>query len=140
MKFNIKFPKFIRFALVGVVNTFIDLGFLNMLIFVFGLGHPYLFSVYKGFSFVCALINSYFMNRSFTFESKENSKKTFYLFVFYSLIGFVVNVASSSLVFYILSSQYIAINAHVSATLSGLIGTVLGLLVNYICYNFLVFK
>lgn len=131
-------PKFIRFAIVGVINTAVDLGILNILIGIFGLTQHFSFSLHKSVSFVCALLNSYFMNKSFTFEMKENSKKTFYLFVFYSLIGFVVNVASSSFIFYLLSVGQI--NTHIVASVSGLVGTAFGLLVNYICYNFLVFK
>jgi len=140
MIFNFKIPKFIRFALVGVVNTLIDLGVLNLLIFIFGVVQPLSFSFFKGISFVCALVNSYFMNKNFTFESKENSSKTFSLFVFYSLVGFVVNVASSSMMFSFLISSQIHLNTHLLATISGIFGTALGLSVNYISYNFLVFK
>jgi putative flippase GtrA len=140
MKFNFKIPKFIRFALVGVVNTLIDLGILNLLIFIFGVVQPLSFSIFKGISFVCALVNSYFMNKNFTFESKENSPKTFSLFVFYSLIGFLVNVASSSFMFSFLEGSQLDLNTHILATISGIFGTVLGLAVNYISYNFLVFK
>ena len=82
MKFNLVIPKFIRFAIVGVINTIIDLGLLNILISIFGLAQPFLFSFYKGISFIiCALLNSYFMNKRFTFKVKEN-KNILSIFLF----------------------------------------------------------
>lgn len=135
-----KTPKFVRFVVVGIVNTAIDLGVLNILIVIFGLAQPSLFSFYKSASFICALINSYFMNKSFTFGIKENKQKTFYLFIFFSLIGFMVNVTSSSLVFYALSSLSKDYSVHFLATISGIAGTVLGLSINYLSYKYIVFK
>lgn len=135
-----KTPKIIRFAAVGVANTVIDLGILNILIFIFGLTQPFLFSFYKSTSFICALLNSYFMNKSFTFGIKESKQKTFYLFVFFSLIGFMVNVTSSSFVFYALSSLGKDYAVHFLATISGIAGTVLGLSINYLSYKYIVFK
>lgn len=140
MKFNLVIPKFIRFAIVGVINTIIDLGLLNILISIFGLAQPFLFSFYKGISFICALLNSYFMNKRFTFKVKENKKYTFHLFIFFSLVGFIINVVSSSLLFYILSANQISLNTYIIATLSGIFGTILGFLINYINYNYFVFK
>lgn len=134
-----KTPRFVRFMVVGVVNTAIDLGVLNILIVIFGLTQPFLFSFYKSISFICALLNSYFMNKSFTFGIKENKQKTFYLFILFSLIGFMVNVTSSSLVFYALSlSKYYSV--HLLATISGIAGTILGLFINYLSYKYIVFK
>lgn len=140
MKFNLVIPKFIRFVVVGIINTSIDLGLLNILIAIFGVSQPFLFSFYKAISFIFALLNSYFMNKSFTFKIEENKRQTFYLFIFFSLIGLMVNVVSSSLLFYFLSSSHISFNTHIVATFSGIFGAILGLLINYINYNYFVFK
>ncbi|KKT22093.1 MAG: Membrane protein, GtrA superfamily [Candidatus Nomurabacteria bacterium GW2011_GWF2_43_8] len=140
MKLNLAIPKFIRFAIVGVVNTVIDLSILNILILIFGLSQPFLFPFYKGFSFICAFLNSYFMNKNFTFRSKENKKYTFYIFCFFSFVGFLMNVIFSSLLFFTLISSHIFLNTHIIATFSGIFGTIVGLIINYLSYNNLVFK
>lgn len=140
MKSNLVIPKFIRFLIVGIANTAIDLGLLNILIAVFGLAQPFLFSLYKGVSFFCALLNSYYLNKNFTFKFRENRKRTFPLFILFSLTAFLVNVISASLLFHLLSSGQFSASPHLVATASGLFGAILGLFVNYSSYNYLVFK
>jgi putative flippase GtrA len=132
--------RFARFAIVGGVNTAVDLGVLNLLIALFGVANPFIFSIYKGISFVCAVVNSYFMNKYFTFGHRQNSRKIFYVFVFFSLIGFVINVTISSVVFYVLGFYSHIFSDHIIATISGIIGNIFGLAINYINYSYFVFK
>ncbi len=80
------------------------------------------------------------MNKRFTFDDKLSSRRTFYLFIFFSLIGFVVNVTVSTLAFYGLSFYTSTLSVASMATISGLIGTVFGLFVNYATYSYFVFK
>lgn len=140
MLFNLRYSKFVRFVFVGVVNTLIDLGVLNLLVFLFGVTSPLSFSFYKSVSFVCALVNSYFLNKNFTFQFKENNMRTFYSFVLFSLVGFSVNVIFSGLSFSIISTYQIFSDLHVIATVSAIVGTILGFIINYVSYNYLVFK
>lgn len=140
MLLNIKIPRLVRFAIVGTINTVVDLGVLNILIYIFGLTQPYIFPLYKGISFTCAFMNSYFMNKNFTFKDRKKRKYNFYSFTFFSLISLLINVLSSSFLFYLLSSNYIFLNTHPIATLSGIFGAILGLFINYLSYNYLVFK
>lgn len=137
---QVKINKIIRFALVGLVNTILDLAVLNLLVFLFGATDPFIFSVFKGISFCCALLNSYYMNKYFTFTNSTTNQKTFYVFVFFSLIGFVVNVLTSSLAFYLLSLNSMFIPQYLVITISGLVGTFFGLTLNYVNYSFFVFK
>lgn len=66
-----KFPDFwklVKFGIVGVVNTGVDLGIYTLLIFTipfFSDGPVFA----KAISYTCGLINSFFMNRYFTFKS-----------------------------------------------------------------------
>src|SRR3989338_5283334 len=48
-----------KFLLVGALNTFVDLGVLNLLILLFSVEAGFLFSIFKGSSFAVAVINSY---------------------------------------------------------------------------------
>jgi len=68
-----KIYQFIRFVFVGGINTVLDLAVLNLLVYVFAVTNPFIFSVCKGISFIVAVTNSYFMNKYFTFAKKETT-------------------------------------------------------------------
>jgi putative flippase GtrA len=137
---KIKIYRFIRFAIVGLINTLVDLVILNVLISVFNVVDPFIFSLCKGVSFIIALVNSYFMNKYFTFDKKQKSQKEFYLFVLVSLIGLLINMIISGLSFYLLGLLSYPISTHVLATASGIVGAIFSMLINYISYSRFVFK
>ncbi len=132
--------KIIRFGLVGVFNTIFDIAVLNGLISLFGISDPFIFSVYKGISFGFALVASYFLNTYFTFNLKHTSQKGFFIFLFFGLIGFIVNIVLSSIAFYILSMYSNVLSIHLIATISAIVGAIFGAVINYINYSYFVFK
>ena len=96
--------QFIKFAETGGLNTFVDFGVLNFLILITGFSAGLYYSVFKGISFTAAVINSYFWNKHWVFESKEKGKKEekeFLKFVLVSISGFVINVSVASLIVYL---------------------------------------
>ena len=56
-----------RFAEVGVMNTFIDFGILNLLIWITRITGGLAIAPLNAFSFLCATSNSYFWNKFWTF-------------------------------------------------------------------------
>lgn len=132
--------RLIRFSFVGVFNTLLDLGILNLLIYLFNVATPLTFSICKGISFSLAIINSYFMNKYFTFIKKEKSRKEFYSFVLVSIIGLFINIVVSSILFYLIGLYPQPISIHVIATLSAIIGAIFSMIINYIGYSYFVFK
>lgn len=64
--------QFGKFVVVGLLNTFLDLGVLNFLIFFTDITHGIYFSAFKGISFICAAINSFFWNKYWTFQKQGN--------------------------------------------------------------------
>jgi putative flippase GtrA len=132
--------KFTRFVIVGGFNTLLDLVVLNLLISIFNVMDPFIFSICKGVSFVAALINSYFMNKYFTFSQRQKSPKEFYLFVLVSVIGLLINIAVSSLSFYLIGFYSHSVSTHFMATASGIIGALFSMVINYISYSYFVFK
>src|ERR1035437_7656265 len=94
-----------RFLLVGVLNTIVDLGILNVLIWISDSNeNTLLYIVFKSFSFVLAVINSYYLNKYWTFHSRTENRSEFIVFFIVSTVGFFLNVLVSTIVFSILTT------------------------------------
>ena len=65
--------QFSKFCLVGMSNTSIDLGVLNLLMFTSGNDTGIYFTLFKTVSITFAIFNSYLWNKLWTFENKEYS-------------------------------------------------------------------
>ena len=62
-------PQMARFAVVGVINTAVDLAVLNTLIAISHRGRSgLLYSLFKAISFLVAVLNSYWLNSRWTFR------------------------------------------------------------------------
>lgn len=92
--------QFVKFGETGGLNTFIDLGILNLLILITGINGGLYYSIFKGISFLTAATNSYFWNRFWVFESTEKKKTADEALKFYivTIIGFIINVLVATLV------------------------------------------
>ncbi|MBZ9569619.1 GtrA family protein [Patescibacteria group bacterium] len=130
-----------RFLLVGALNTFIDLGVLNFLMWIFGIAAGVSYSVFKGISFLAATVNSYFWNKYWTFEKKERKPgpKEFIKFLIITTIGFLINVGIASLVVNIIGPKF-----GITEVTWGNIGAFAAVFVawiwNFIGVKFIVFK
>ncbi len=131
--------QFAKFSLVGVLNTAIDFGVLNLLIFLTDITKGIGIFFIAGASFSAATINSYFWNRDFTFGSKQKAAKSFPIFAAVTVIGLLIN---STLVY--LLSTYIFPKFISSATLvpnlAKLFATFVALFWNFAGYKLVVFK
>ena len=131
----------VRFGVVGAINTLVDLAILNFLIFVTHTGERgAMFALFKTVAFVCAVMNSYYMNRSWTFKGvgSKNPMLEGSQFLFISLLGAVVNVGSS---WYVATytRPFSGIEARWWPSLAALVGTAFSLAFNFIGYKFWVF-
>ena len=131
----------IKFVLVGILNTLVDLAVLNMLIFVSGISAGFGYSAFKGISFTVAVINSYFLNKFWTFkvQKMEGAKKEFAQFFTVSLIGFGINVGVASLVVNAIGPQ-LGIAPKIWANIGAICATLVGMTWNFLGYKFIVFK
>lgn len=145
-----------KFGVIGVLNTVVDLGVLSFLtfalknyfnlsstdtLFMLGASTITFYSLYKGFSFIVANVNSYYWNKYWTFEEGTNKKTSAELTQFFvvSIIGFIINLVTASYVFGSIqpltgfdSAQWGLIGAAV--------GSIAGLLWNFVGYKLWVFK
>lgn len=145
-----------KFIVIGVLNTLVDLGALAFMFSLASLTSAAIassdvlltffapitfFILYKSISFIIANINSYFWNKYWTFGT-ENSKKTsteFTQFFLVSLIGFVINVSASSLIFSFFH-KIGGLTADQWGLIGAAVGSISGLAWNFIGYKFIVFK
>ena len=134
-----------KFLLVGVLNTLVDLGILNLLIAASGITAGIGFSIFKGFSFLIAVGNSYLWNKYWTFGEKKSKQdfiaqgKEFTQFLIVSGIGFFLNVGTASAVVNFISPQF-GLSARAWPTVGALAGTLVVMTWNFLGYKFVVFK
>lgn len=134
-----------KFALVGALNTFVDIGVLTIFLLASGINEGILYSVFKGVSFSAAVVNSYLWNKFWTFRAKAespNAKNTgteFAQFLGVSIIGFFLNVGTASLVVNVIGPQC-DIQANLWAVIGAVVGTLVVLTWNFFGYKLIVFK
>ncbi len=135
--------QFAKFALVGALNTFVDLGILNLLIFLGGAGVPQgmLYGFFKFISFSAAATNSYFWNKSWTFEKGGQIKgKEFAGFYLATGVGALINVGVA-LFFVKITGPLLGMNELLWAgIIAPFIGVFAGFIWNFLAYKFIIFK
>lgn len=85
-----------KFAAVGCVNTFIDWVVYFAVLKAFPAESIFFYSVAKGFSYFCGIINSFFLNRCWTFKTDhdEHEGSRFLRFAVVNTVGLGINSAS----------------------------------------------
>jgi len=156
-----KYPiisQFAKFAFVGFINTGIDFAILNLLMWMSG--------IYKGgeiiflnaISFTVAAVNSYLMNKYWTFRAgppassmtesstkslrageKKEIGKEFVQFISISLIGILIN---TGIVYSVttLIEPFFGFSTPVWANFAKAAATGVSLIWNFLGYKFIVFK
>ncbi len=134
-----------KFVLVGGLNFLVDIGVLNLLIFLTSIATGWFYSLFKGISFAVAVINSYFLNKFWTFKKGTTDQsagkigKEFLTFLVVSLIGIGLNNLIASLVVNWFGPQW-GITENLWANLGAVAASFLAMFWNFIGYKFIVFK
>lgn len=141
-----------KFGVIGVLNTFVDLGILSFLSFwltretgldakTMAVWSLTFYSLFKAFSFIVANINSFYWNKYWTFEANPEKKSSteFTQFFFVSLVGFLLNVFVASFVFKSVPA-ILGLNVQQWGLIGALAGTAVGLVWNFLGYKLWVFK
>lgn len=95
------FHQAVRFGMVGVLNTGVDLGsywILTRFIPYFENAHV----LAKAISYTLGVLNSYLWNRSFTFRSQVRSPKRFAIFFLINLVAVGINSGLMALSLHVL--------------------------------------
>jgi len=142
--FGKKIPTLFQWSksfLIGILNSFIDLGILNFLMWSSGLSSGIWFPCFKAFSFIVATFNSFLWNKFWAFEKKESEQATKEMVQFFSIagLGFVINIVVASFLVNVVKAQF-GITPALWANLSSIVAIILGFSWNFFGYKFLVFK
>lgn len=134
------FVQFGKFAAVGTLNTFLDIGILNLLMALTGIASGAWFSAFKAVSFIVSITNSYFWNKFWTFESKTAVRAGEYgLFLLVALGGVFINVSVATVLVNVFGAPE-GFNPRVWANVGALIAVFAAMLWNFIMYRRVVFR
>jgi putative flippase GtrA len=135
--------QFAQFAAVGTLNSFIDIGILNLETFLHGSPDVSngLYAVFKAISFLCATTNSFFWNKYWTFSETEKTKAG-KVTGFYAIaaVGWGLNVAAATLVKAIGpsgSESFVKLWINIVAPIAGIVASFLW---DFLGYKYFVFK
>jgi putative flippase GtrA len=130
-----------KFIMVGALNTFVDLGYLNILILVSGVASGWLYSVFKALSFTFSVVNSYFWNKFWTYEHKETKVggREFGKFYLIAGIGFLLNVGVASFIVNIVGPQF-GFSPELWANIGAFTAIICVFMWNFLGYKFIVFR
>jgi putative flippase GtrA len=132
--------QFIRFGLVGFVNTLIDFGVLNLLLFFAGYPAGAGLVLCNSIAFFVASINSYLMNKNWTFSDRRSGTVSqFSLFMAFTVAALAIN----SGIIYLLTLPAVCPEAFPAAlwiNIAKLMATAASMLWNFFCYRLFVFR
>ncbi len=133
--------QFLRFGVVGVLNTGIDFIILNVLSAIFQVTSGPLIIPLKFVAFLAANVNSYFINKKWTFKDNSGGEgaKKFSQYLAVSIIGALINIA----VVYLITTKMepsFGLSDKLWLNAANLVATGLSLIWNFIGYKLIVFK
>ena len=135
--------QFAKFAAVGTLNSFIDVGVFNLETFFYGTSFigTGLFALFKGISFLFATTNSFLWNKYWTFSaSKKTSAGELGGFYGIAILGWILNVGVATLV-KALGPAGMGTDARVWVNIvAPLAGIAASFVWNFIGYKYFVFK
>jgi putative flippase GtrA len=135
------FNQFGKFVAVGFTNTAVDFGVLNFFIASSGMTSGIMYSVFKTYSFIIALLHSYIWNKFWVFEAgkNHNDRQEFFNFIVITMGSLLINVVTASFVVNILGPRF-GYDEKTWANIGAVFGSALGLLFNFIGFKMFVFK
>lgn len=132
------FSQFIKFALIGVANTAINLGVFNYFVDASGLTAGIPLVIISSVSFMAAAINSYIWNTHWSFnEGFRNTVHQFEIFLIITFLGLLVN----DIIIMVFISIFNTFGPpRLIASLANLAGILFAMFWNFFGYKFIVFK
>lgn len=132
--------QYLKFGIVGGINTAIDFLILNILMFFSGITAGYGYIIFKSLSFVAANANSYFLNKKWTFKSDSaTNHRELSLFFVISIIGLLINAGIASFIVNFINPVG-GVSPAIWANIGALVATAVSLVWNFFGYKVIVFS
>ena len=129
--------EFIRFGIVGVLNTFVDFGLLNISMFATHINDGVGFLIIRTITFLCAILVSFPLNKDWTFKDKEEEKFKFIKFVIVTVVTLIIN---NVLAGYLIGRNCFSLNQYLWANIITFLGAIVALLTRYVLFRNYVFR
>lgn len=129
--------RFLKFSVVGTINFLIDFSILNLLSFATGINKGIFAAFFSAISFLAANINSYFLNKKWTFRA-NNKNSNYKPFLAISILGIVTNISITYVFTTFINQAYFS--DIVWLNISKLIAIWFVMFFNYFGYKKFVFK
>ena len=134
------FVQFGNFAAVGTLNTLLDLGILNLLIFLTDIASGPYFTAFKAVSFLVGTTNSYFWNKLWTFQNRLPVTFHEYLrFALFTFVGALINVGVATFIVNVIGPPE-GVSLKLWANTGAIIAVFAALFWNFLSYKKIVFK
>lgn len=140
-KYKPLFFQLLRFGIVGGLNTGIDFAITNALSYVTGITGGSRIIPIKGIAFLAANVNSYLLNKKWTFNdhsSGEGAKK-FSVYLSVSIIGALINISTVYLITTYTEPMF-GLSDTKWLNVANLAATALSLVWNFVGYKLIVFR
>jgi putative flippase GtrA len=133
--------RFTKFTLVGISNAVVDIGTLNLFLWLASTRDPLLLALYNGVALILANINSYFWNTRWTFRSRAKRRdlrqRTLYA------LQILLNISVSNGLFFVLVRPvlvYTDIPAYLAGNVAKIISVVVASTISFFVLRYVVFS
>lgn len=135
------FNQFGKYVTIGFTNAAVDFGVLNLLIAATGTSAGIWYTAFKGISFICAVIPSFFWNKYWAFGAGESGegKTEFLKFMSVMIIAVLINDGTASLVVNFVH-PVLGLDAAAWANVSAVVGSAVALIFSFAGFKVAVFK
>ena len=140
-KNKIGFLQIGKYGVIGVLNTFLNAGIYNVLIFTTDIVSGFIIDLFFIFAFIITVTNSFFWNRYWTFEqtSAESAGRDVFQFFFVSAIVAIVNMGILHIIVNVIGAPA-GIDLKIWANIALAFTIITAFFGNFFGYKFLVFK
>ncbi len=121
-----KDSKFIRYLIVGIINTIIGYGIIFTLMTIHIIPE-----VANIIGYIIGIIISYILNKIYTFKTNNKSKKEFIKFALCMICAYAINLA-----IFVILHRYFNIDKYIATIIAGIFYTLSG----YIFSKYFAFK
>ena len=133
--------RFSKFTVVGLSNAVVDLGILNLFLWLASTRDPSVLALYNGVALVLANVNSYFWNTRWTFRGRAQSNNFRQRALF--TLQAILNICVSNGLFFVLVRPilvYTEVPAYLAGNVAKVISVVVASTLSFFVLRYLVFS